>query len=145
MKALSIQQPWASLILGIAPEITIASYYTQPKDVENRTWTTQYRGELLVHAGKKIDREWLEFFFSDYERGDIWTYRHHCFPTGAILGIVTLTVIIQDSDSIWANCDCFHWLLSNPRVLTDPVPYKGQLGLFNVPLDIAEMNFEETR
>jgi hypothetical protein len=39
-KALSIRQPWAHLIVaGI-------------KQIENRTWTTRYRGPLLIHAGQ---------------------------------------------------------------------------------------------
>ncbi|HHY88739.1 MAG TPA: ASCH domain-containing protein, partial [Chloroflexi bacterium] len=43
MKALSVRQPWAWLI---------AQGY---KTVENRTWATNYRGPLLIHAGKKPD------------------------------------------------------------------------------------------
>lgn len=39
MKALSIRQPWASFIIwGL-------------KDVENRSWPTEYGGPFLVHAG----------------------------------------------------------------------------------------------
>ena len=38
MKALSIKQPWASLIAhGI-------------KDIENRTWKTNFRGRIYIHA-----------------------------------------------------------------------------------------------
>jgi hypothetical protein len=47
LKALTIRQPWASLIIaGI-------------KDVENRTWSTGYRGELVIHAGRSVDRAGL--------------------------------------------------------------------------------------
>ena len=38
MKALSVRQPWAWLL--------VEPY----KNVENRTWSTKYRGELLIHA-----------------------------------------------------------------------------------------------
>ena len=51
MKALSIRQPWAWLIVH------------GHKDIENRTWTTSFRGRLLVHAGKSFDKEgyrWVE-------------------------------------------------------------------------------------
>lgn len=42
MKALSIKQPWASLIAqGI-------------KDIENRTWKTSYRGRIYIHASGKF-------------------------------------------------------------------------------------------
>jgi len=38
MKILSVRQPWATPIVG------------RIKDVENRTWRTNYRGPVLVHA-----------------------------------------------------------------------------------------------
>lgn len=45
MKALSINQPWAWLILN--------GY----KSIENRDWPTKYRGEFLIHSGKRFDSE----------------------------------------------------------------------------------------
>ena len=54
MKALSIRQPWAELIVAGL------------KDIENRTWRTDYRGPVLIHAGMKIEpidadlREWVK-------------------------------------------------------------------------------------
>ena len=39
MKALTIQQPWASVItMGV-------------KTIETRSWSTKYRGPLAIHAG----------------------------------------------------------------------------------------------
>lgn len=43
MKALSILQPWAWLI--------VEGY----KDVENRTWKTGFRGKFLIHAPQVVD------------------------------------------------------------------------------------------
>jgi hypothetical protein len=54
MKALSIQQPWAWLIVN--------GY----KDIENRSWFTKGRGKFLLHAGKKLDKESLQFLKQDY-------------------------------------------------------------------------------
>ncbi len=45
MRALSIRQPWAWLILHAG------------KTIENRTWTTRYRGRILIHAGQQINRD----------------------------------------------------------------------------------------
>lgn len=43
--ALSIQQPWAWLLVnGFKP-------------VENRSWPTKVRGRIAIHAGKKFDYE----------------------------------------------------------------------------------------
>jgi hypothetical protein len=50
-KAISIRQPWAWLIVNGF------------KDVENRSWKTKYRGPVLVHAGRKIEKyayEWVQ-------------------------------------------------------------------------------------
>lgn len=47
MKAISVKQPWAWLIVhGF-------------KDIENRTWATDFRGEVLIHASKEFDRNAL--------------------------------------------------------------------------------------
>ena len=58
MKALSIKQPWASLIAhGI-------------KDIENRTWKTNFRGRIYIHAcGKPIKRD-LVYDILDEKRWD---------------------------------------------------------------------------
>ena len=45
MKVLTIKQPWATLIMQ------------GDKRFEFRSWQTKYRGELLIHAGKGIDKE----------------------------------------------------------------------------------------
>lgn len=49
IKAITIKQPWAWAITRRAT--TYAG-----KDIENRTWTTHYRGPLAIHAGLRWDR-----------------------------------------------------------------------------------------
>lgn len=49
MKALSIRQPWSWLIAN------------DHKDIENRSWPTNFRGCFLIHAGKKIDKAGIDF------------------------------------------------------------------------------------
>ncbi len=49
MKVLTLNEPWASLIKN------------KKKYIETRSWKTNYRGELYIHAGKKkIDKHTLE-------------------------------------------------------------------------------------
>lgn len=50
MKVITIKQPWATLI---------AEGY---KKYEFRTWKTKYRGDILIHAGKGIDKEAMNRF-----------------------------------------------------------------------------------
>lgn len=52
MKVITVKQPYASLI---------ASGY---KEYEFRTWRTKYRGDILIHAGKGVDKKAMEKFES---------------------------------------------------------------------------------
>ena len=50
MKALSLRQPWAELILQ------------GRKTIETRTWNTQFRGRFYIHAAKSVNKLWCELF-----------------------------------------------------------------------------------
>ena len=123
MKCLSIQQPWAQLILGNAPD----NYMTKhgPKRVENRTWRTDYRGKIVIHAGKKFD---MDAMYDLYD-GE----RKECFHLGALLGFADVVGCRTDSPSPWAVRGCWHWELANVVCFTTPLPAMGALGLFDVP------------
>lgn len=128
MKALSVQQPWASLLLGIAPPF--ASPYGRPhgrKDMENRTWNTTYRGDLVIHAGQKMDRGPLAMYFAPEVQDQ--------FPTGGALGLIRLVDVLDpavECRSKWAEPGCFHWRMDFPRPFAVPVPMRGRLGFFEV-------------
>ena len=70
MKCLSVRQPWTDAI------------FLPGKDVEHRAFRTNYRGPLLIHASKTIDREALR-------KGEL----PDSYVTGAILGIVDLAFL----------------------------------------------------
>lgn len=111
LPALTIKQPWAQLImLGI-------------KDIENRTWATEYRGPIFIHAGQKWDSDpW------PVESG--LTIDEDLVPRGMILGTVDLVDIVKDSVSPWALPFQYHWVIKNPSLLSAPVPWRGQMGLW---------------
>jgi hypothetical protein len=113
MKALTIRQPWAWLIVaGLKP-------------VENRKWSTTHRGPLLIHAGLKHDPT-PEFWHRDTEK----------FAYGAIIGVVDLIDVVREHPSPYFTGP-FGWVLANPRRIT-PIDMPGKIGLFdvNAPLDI---------
>jgi ASCH domain len=116
VRALTIRQPWASLI--IAGE----------KDVENRTWPTRYRGPLAIHAGQGVDRD-----LQPWQRKIV--QRINSFPRGAIIGIVDLTDIVRDAPSRWAESGHYHWVLTNPRPI-EPIPLRERLGLWTPDVEI---------
>ena len=76
MKVITIKQPWATLI---------AKGY---KEYEFRTWRTKYRGDILIHAGKGIDKEAVKRF-KEYNLE---------YPQGQIIAKATLTDCIEVDD-----------------------------------------------
>ncbi len=117
MKCLTIKQPWTYLILNGF------------KDVENRCWETSYRGPLLIHAGLTMHREALAYLrrYHDME------VDRSLLQFGVILGAVDLVDCRKKKTSRWHRREDYGWYLENPRRLRSPIPYKGQLKLYEVP------------
>ena len=119
MKAISIRQPFAALIVaGI-------------KDIENRSWTTNYRGKILVHASKKIDKSGLEVM---EKMGLELKYIDALLKyTGGIIGEVEIVDCVKKSDSQWFENGKCGFVLRNAKVL----PFyscKGKLGIFEIKM-----------
>ena len=136
MKALTIRQPWASLIMA------------GHKLVENRTWSTSYRGPLLVHAGLKVDRAG----YSVLERMGVQAPQD--LPSGVILGVVDLVDVVRWRRSGRGQGVLFDpyglvdeplavgpvcWILRNPRLLAKPVPRAGRPGLWEAELKPSDL------
>ncbi|MEL7338969.1 MAG: ASCH domain-containing protein [Bacteroidota bacterium] len=121
MKALSIKQPWAWLILHGG------------KDIENRTWKTKHRGPFLIHTGKGCAKHEYQFAV-DFckERGLPVPPALKDLSRGGIVGQVTLVDCVEDSDSPWYMGEV-GFVLKDPEPL-DFVPCKGKLNFFEVPL-----------
>ena len=112
MKCLSVRQPWASMIAR------------GEKTIEVRTWTTKYRGPLVICVSKSP--------------------RVSDLPYGVALVVVDLIDVrpITQEDSVAACCDVdssreFAWVLSSPRVLSEPVPVSGRLCIFECAIATA--------
>ena len=119
MKAISIQQPWAWLIC--------AGF----KDIENRSWKTNYRGEILIHAGKKIDKSAIEWVKEN--RPDIELPTE--FRTGGIVGRAEIVDCVAESESPWFFGE-FGFVLAHQAPMTLR-PLRGQLGIFNVEIGLS--------
>jgi len=152
MKAISILQPWASLIvLG-------------HKQIETRSWNTKYRGKILIHASqsKKIaDKLIWEFPFNKVLTESFNHVREpdiNDLPFGAIIGSANLVDCFNTNDyrnarqehisaylggdgiSKMEECfgdfskNRFGWLLSDPVLFEKPIPAKGKLGIWEFDL-----------
>jgi len=120
MKALSIKQPWAHLIIVGA------------KDVENRSRPTGFRGLFAVHVSlKRADYEdvGVEAIPREFREPAKWAWERNA-SAGRIIGTVELVDCIQDSNSIWAIDDYWHWVLRDPRQYKRSRPATGRLGLW---------------
>lgn len=128
MKTLTVKNPWALLIaLGV-------------KDIENRTWKTNYRGRIFIHASSKeaigLFRELLPKKYWDSLFGDQkdWLKKTSSETVSEIIGSVEIVDCVQNHESIWAENNkgvpedgeiikpIWNWVLKNPRLELD---YKG--------------------
>ena len=112
MKALTVKQPWASLIAS------------GTKDVENRSWRTYYTGPLLIHAGLGVDVD------------DLLVWRDQLpklLPQGRVVARVELVDCVRDSPSVWAVQGQWHWLLAEAKPLRAGAVVRGRLGLWELP------------
>ena len=130
MKALTICQPYAELIVR------------DLKPIENRTWPTSYRGELLIHAGKSQ---------ALLEPADIATYPMMKF--GAVVAVAQLVACLPlEYAEVEPPCPLpkwpqrfvhlaghehahgpWCWVLENIRPLTEPLECRGAQGLWLPP------------
>jgi hypothetical protein len=123
MKALSIRQPWAWLIVHGG------------KNIENRSWHTKFRGRFLVHAAKGMTK--AEYRSArDYarQRGvEIPALRD--LDCGGVIGSVFLADSRDTSQSPWYMGEKA-FLLVDPKPLPF-VPLKGRLNFFDVPDELV--------
>ncbi|MFN2457829.1 MAG: ASCH domain-containing protein [Chitinophagaceae bacterium] len=135
MKVLSLLQPWASLVVIGA------------KQIETRSWSTDHRGELLIHAslgkaGALISKEPpFTKFINDFQK----------LPFGAIIGKVNLIDILTIGELGFAsskinqlsleekafgdyNDGRYAWMLSDEVQFDKPIPVKGSLRLWDFEL-----------
>src|SRR5690625_200028 len=136
MKALSIRQPWAWLIVN--------GY----KDIENRTWKTDYRGKLLIHASKTFDHEVYEWVLNNFpeinlpgsKSKTIGAFLIGHYRTGGFVGTCRLNDVVTASESpFFTGPYGFKLRMVKP---VEFVPYKGNLGLFNVPESILKSDLK---
>jgi hypothetical protein len=130
-KTISVRQPWATLIVLFG------------KDIENRSWHTDYRGPLLIQAAKGMTRyEWedaIEFAKPILRKLPLeqikqaeQALRRDLLPRQGIVGHVKVTGCVTKSSSEWFMGQ-YGFQLAEQK----PLPFfhvKGALSLFDVDL-----------
>lgn len=136
-RALTVCQPYASALIMVYPG------GRRLKIVENRTWPTNFRGPLLIHAGKS--HVWTDDYesvlFDPIRIGRRFTMpsaddSFELLPMGAILGQVTLVDCVSTDagrqiDPGFASGP-WCWVMDDPISFDTPIPCLGAQGLWNV-------------
>ena len=98
MKALSVRQPWAWLIVhGFKP-------------MENRVWRSTPQGRIAIHAARTFDREGYECVQANFPQIKM----PEQFDYGGIVGTVEDCGTVEESSSPWFSGPFGH-VLRNPR------------------------------
>jgi len=115
IRALTIRQPWAAAIA-----------YAD-KRVENRVWATAYRGPVLIHAGKAMDRRHGPMVAS--------VTRGLQLDLGAVLAVARITDCHEDDGECtpWSQAGHFHFVLDEVTALPLPIPWDGTQRLWTPP------------
>lgn len=141
MKAITVIQPWATLLAS------------GKKRCETRSWKTNYRGEILIHAGAMKynyfsdvchDRKELAAYFKNAGIGSNETLQ--ALPFKAIIGKAILVNCVQ-IDAITAELikkqrpdeyafgnftpGRYAWVMKDAVLFDEPIPAGGKQGLWN--------------
>jgi hypothetical protein len=141
MQAISVCQPWASLIIAGA------------KRIETRSWSTPHRGPLAIHVSKTFTPTAKLLCATEPFRSCLAAAGYEGWeqlPLGAVIGSVELVECVRVEEvgalTLWhteqerAFGDYrpgrWAWLLANPKPLLVIVPYRGQRGRFTIPEEV---------
>lgn len=129
VRALSVRQPWAELIIS------------GKKRYELRNRRTLVRGRIWIHASRTVERPYVQ----------LAGLNHASLSIGALVGSVEIVDCVLFTSSVAEelresgaffgdvrDVKGFAWRLAAPERLTRPIPYRGSRGLFRVRPDIAE-------
>ena len=111
MKAISIRQPWASMVVS------------GEKTIETRTWRTNYRGPLLIVSSKQP-------IVDNLPRG-------YALAIVTLVDCRPMTKQDEAAACCGVTLGRFAWVLSNIRNIV-PFRVSGKLGLYEVPYQEAE-------
>jgi hypothetical protein len=128
MKALTLTQPWASLVAYGA------------KRIETRSWSTSYRGTLAIHAAKGFPKAAMRV------HGHILWEDEPAYPLGVVLATCRLADCLRVERSVFGlspnalseqekafgdyTPGRWAWILAQVQPLATPIPAKGALGLW---------------
>lgn len=140
MRAISLTQPWATAIaIGV-------------KQYETRSWSTSFRGLIAIHASKAFPKWARDFASTEHTLGRL----PNRVPLGAIVatarivGVFRVEEIAPQLSAIERlygdySAGRYAWQLADVRALAEPIPCKGALSLWSVPVEIERLVMAEVK
>jgi hypothetical protein len=111
-RVLSMHPPWAWAMFHAG------------KNIDSRSWSTSYRGPLVIHASAKryAGEKLAEARRLIAERMGV-SVEHipDTFAPSELVGIADLVDCKRDQKSPWANPDEVHWIFANPKLFKRPI------------------------
>jgi len=138
IKGVSLTQPWAN---------SVGPY----KKIETRSWSTKYRGPLVIHAAKGFPRSARDFAATERALGRV----PERLPFGALVSVTSI-LDVRPTDELALTISGLErhlgdyspgrwgWLLGETEKFDEPIGFKGSLGLFNIPLDLVRHALPES-
>lgn len=126
MKGLFLKQPYAYAVFN-------------GKSIENRSWSTNYRGELVIGASK-LDKKYLKEGKEFCQNAGLEIPNELTF--GHLIGVVDLIEVVRSEERLgrWGLPGQYHWYLERPRRFINPISYRGMPGLITLtPKAIGEI------
>lgn len=144
MKTLTLTQPWATLVAIGA------------KRIETRSWNTNYRGALAIHAAKGFPKDAQNLCLTNPFRECLRYFGVSEFPLGVVVATCELISTHKVDEMDWTegkrgwskgnyfweasdreksfgdySVGRYMWFLANVKVLDEPISAKGALGLWD--------------
>jgi len=151
IKAITLIQPWASLIAW------------GEKGIETRSWSAKYKGQLAIHAGAKIDYEACEYpaIRAALRRHGI--NKPSELPTSCILSVCQIFDCVRMVESAGPfgvkvpgyklsekehafgdyQPGRYAWILANVKRPATPIPAKGKMMLWDFDMTTAKFAGQE--
>ena len=146
IRVLTLTQPWAWAVVHGG------------KTIENRTWSTTYRGPFLIHASKAMSRrqyedarEFIEGVWG-VDRDDLPAHDSEELHLGCMVGRARIVGIASRHEPVYpvGYDERWHMKAQNGFLLAgieavEPKPWRGALGLVRVDLEPVEALWPGTR
>ena len=144
MKALTLTQPWATLVA------------VGENSIETRSWGTSYRGPLAIHSARGFPRDARELCRMSPYRGALGRHGYEdalSLPLGAVIAVAELVDVVQftrgslrdvrarakrgefpphEADFGDFSPGRYGWVLKDVSALREPIPARRMLGLWEV-------------